>query len=222
MNWVAAGTPKSVHDVPPIRLYSFRSCAGSKTCDGPQFCAMPVVPCAQATMRPTAGGHGSRRSDHQRGGQRLLAPAHRRRHRQCARPRRRGFAWSTRFLRHHRAQRLLGSRARQVPGRRAAAPPPPPARSSCAAQKPGAPETDVMAAYTTWVDRTQSLRHPSIIRSRSAFCHAHSRDPWARAGGSAARTQCRIKPRVKGARTRLRTHLIKLERAYLPRCVIGT
>ena len=53
----AAAMPKSVQEVPPIRLYSFRSCAGSKTWDGPQFCAVPVVPCAQATMGlPSAGG----------------------------------------------------------------------------------------------------------------------------------------------------------------------
>ena len=56
MKRAAAGTPKSVHEVPPIRLYSFNSCAGSSTCEGPQFCAVPVVPCAQTTIgRPAAG-----------------------------------------------------------------------------------------------------------------------------------------------------------------------
>ena len=36
--------------------YSFRSCAGLSTCDGPQFWAVPVVPCAQATIgRPSFG-----------------------------------------------------------------------------------------------------------------------------------------------------------------------
>jgi hypothetical protein len=56
MNCSRLGSPKSVHEVPLTMKYWLSDCAGFSTCDGPQFCALPVVPCDQEMIgRPPAG-----------------------------------------------------------------------------------------------------------------------------------------------------------------------